>query len=110
MNYWFCIVVYVMHEPNILWLCIAALDAGAPPVVHNGSSFVSGISVADAAPPVASLDIETAKPHFPEVPHSEMAALPPPPSYSDFLSEIATNRPQIPDRELKKKLVVSDIK
>ncbi|BFZ02684.1 hypothetical protein BsWGS_05724 [Bradybaena similaris] len=86
-----------------------ALDAGAPPVVHNGSSYASGISVADAALPVASLDIETAKPHLPEVPPSEMAALPPPPSYSDFLSEIATNRPQIPDRELKKKLVISDI-
>ncbi|XP_013066036.2 STAM-binding protein-like [Biomphalaria glabrata] len=36
------------------------------------------------------------------------ATLPPPPSYSEYLSDISTDRPQIPDRELKKKLVLND--
>ncbi|CAG5135339.1 unnamed protein product, partial [Candidula unifasciata] len=84
-------------------------DAGAPLVTHNGGTFDSGISEAETAPAVASYDLDTTRSILPEGTLSERAAILPPPSYSEYLSEIATNPPLIPDRELKKKLVISDI-
>uniref|UniRef100_A0A0B6YUP4 MPN domain-containing protein n=1 Tax=Arion vulgaris TaxID=1028688 RepID=A0A0B6YUP4_9EUPU len=93
-----------------------ARDSGIPYEVQNGSRNLHRIpeTAADNIPDQrmeGSIDAGIAAEGFnvSDAPQTDFSNMPPPPSYSAYLDEIAADRPQVPDRELKKKLFIGDI-
>lgn len=68
----------------------------------------AGVVGAYAAGP-ADLGINGASPAIPTPsPSAPGSSMPPPPSYSQYLNDIAQDRPQVPDRSLKKNLMTQE--
>ncbi|GFR71717.1 STAM binding protein [Elysia marginata] len=69
---------------------------------------VAGAAVASLPEPAAAIGADRL--HLISPPSSAVSgsALPPPPSYSQYLNDIAQDRPQVPDRSLKKNLMTQD--
>ncbi|KAH9498378.1 hypothetical protein Btru_008132 [Bulinus truncatus] len=74
-------------------------DGSAPSGVESTTPSVASNIVSDN-------HLDVVSPFIPE--DNETTGLPFPPSYSQYLTDISIDRPQIPDRELKKKLVLHD--